>query len=336
MGEIGIGTFGLREHLLQKIKPEEFNIIICDEEFRILEISKAASVLFDVSAGGFVAEFVDYDICERFREILKTKNDSIFFDEIDNVYFKIEASEHRGKIVLFFTDINGSRSTQSSLIAKKASERINDFIALSEMQEQKTTPETYDALLRLVLLSAKLQCIVKSDTINVTAFETGNITAFIRSFVSEVLDTVECNIELFLQDDICCDFSKEQLTVAFVNILEIIFATSGKEVKISFHMYRKDGNIHINICDNSMEIVKDLNLSHIFNEELSMLVVVNIAESHNGKVFIEESDKGIQFSFVIPSVQSVFDNEHFLESSIIYNQNYPNRKKLIESLNLKN
>lgn len=321
-------------HMLKRLNLNSINIIVCNENFVILDITESAMQLFDVKVGENLADFVDYNVCLGFRKVILEKTTTVLNDKIDDVYFEIEADEHNGNAVLIFNELNHSRDISD--MARATSNILNQYIInndnlIKHIQVDQNMPsflEERKSMHRLYDFNAKIELFIESDTINVPGFKTQNFSLFLLEFVENVRNTLQnTNIVTEIADNIICEFNHEKFTLALVNSLSNIFKSSQTDTLISIKLHEKNENIHLfisNNSDNSYNI--DINSDEI-------VAIRRVLVLHKGNVFIKKTELGSELCLTFPIKQS---SEYFFESHNEYHTKNLKSDRLIRTLELFN
>lgn len=333
MSNFGLGYNGLKEHILNRMDSEKLNIIVCDSEFNICDITEWSKKIFHVNIKDSVADFLDYDVCLKFRDVITTTQPATTYDKIDDIYFKIDVSEFRGNAILIFEDINHETGSNMSILANIATQIVGDYIDANEetmsiIQKQtlgndivaNAIKSENDAMLNLFEFCVKMEILKRPDTIHKSQFVTNNISIFFDDFINQVKQVIDnCNVVSVIEPNIVCLHCRYMLTIAIINILYSIYDKNSIDNKVTIEIYSKNDKVYIvTTSENEFEMM-------IKYDKVCEEMFQNIIKQHNASILYKSNQ-------VIISMPIILDNSNMLFSGIEYNKSDKRLNKLVKQL----
>lgn len=313
----------ISEHILNRISIDTLNIIICDSDLKITQISKKAQGVLNLKINDTMHEVLNIETCENILIAKEKKANTKFTDFIDNSTFEFDVSYFDEQIIFILTKDTQDDMKMAS-VALKAAHKIKQFtmanntfvenVKLGECTLEDYAVEEFNRF-KLVEFNSKLSQLYKIENNNLL-MECGNLTETIENLVKKIkLNVSNINISLVTTKQVVCDFNEYQLSTALLYLIGNVFEHCGYETPIEINVCDKNDYVRVFVRDYGRGIdpsekekifdVKEIySMREISNVHLGLPVVKKIITQHSGTVFLTSTNAGTEIWLNFPKTIS--------------------------------
>lgn len=317
----------ISEHILNRISIDTLNIVICDSDLKIIEISKKAEGLLDLKVDDTMQEVLKAETCKKIFKAKEKQANTKFTDFIDNNTYEFDVSYFEDKVIFILSKEVESDMKMSS-VALLASHQIKQYTMANNLFVEHAkigdcTLEDYAIeefnRFKLIEFNSKLAQLYKVDNNNLL-MECGDLTNMFEKLVEKIkLNVKNIDISLEKSKNIVCDFNEYQLSTAVLYLIGNVFEHCGYETPIEISLYEKNENVRIFIKDKGkgidsnqknkiFEVQEIYSAREICNVNLGLPVVKKIISEHGGTIFLTSTYLGTEICLSFPKTISKTSN----------------------------